>query len=363
MAGIIDVDGLCFGYDKDHMVLSDIDLHITKPGFVCVIGPNGVGKSTLIKCISGHIRPTSGTVRIFGRPVSDYSLKELSKVVGYVPVMSSDFNVATVLDTVLIGRYSHQTWRTTPADLEVSYKALEAMEIEDLAMKNFNELSAGQHQKVSIARGLVQEPKILILDEPTSNLDVRHQMYVSAFLKRLCERSDLTVLMISHDLNLSAKFADEVVVMKKPGMIYGHGSPKEMITEEMVNEVYDVECEIIDDHGAPHVVLEYVLRWRQIRILLSHSDDSILLGYHTNRRSGPDDIGERNERKIVRCGGRSWRSGPYDVEGEGRPREGAGHSISRPQARGEWRGAEHNQAARRHIRKGDRRALVQHGPR
>lgn len=256
---IIDVQGVSFGYDSDHLVLDDISFTIDEPSFVCIVGPNGVGKSTLIRCMNGLIAPTKGRVTVFDRDVRDYPLKELAKVVSYVPVMSGDFNVMTVLDTVLIGRYAHQRWKTTQEDLDVAYRALEAMEIQDLAMRNFNELSAGQHQKVSLARGLVQESKVLILDEPTSNLDVRHQMYVSAFLKILVRRTGVTVVMVSHDLNLSAKFADRIVVMEPPGRVYGIGSPKEVVTEDMIRRVYHVESEIIDDHGSPHVVLESVM--------------------------------------------------------------------------------------------------------
>lgn len=255
-ADLIEVDDLCFGYDSENPILKDISFKVSKPGFICVVGPNGVGKSTLVKCICGHLKPSSGTVKICGKDVREYSLRSLSKIVGFVPVITSDFSSLTVLDTVLLGRYTHQKWRTTPEDLEIAYKALEAMKIEGLAMRSFKELSAGQHQKVSLARGLVQEPKILVLDEPTSNLDIRHQMYVSAFLKELSKKSGMTVLMISHDLNLSAKFADEIIVMQPPGVLYGHGSPSEMITESMVRTVYDVDCEIVDDHGVPHIILQ-----------------------------------------------------------------------------------------------------------
>lgn len=256
---IIEVKNLCFGYSSGNQVLHDISFRLDEPGFVCVVGPNGVGKSTLIKCINNLITPTSGTVSVFDKNVKDYSLKELAKVVGYVPVASKDFNVMTVLDTVLIGRYSHQSWRTKPEDIAMAYNALEAMELQDLAMRNFNELSAGQHQKVSIARGLVQQPKILILDEPTANLDIRHQMYVSEFLKKLSKKSGMTILMISHDLNLAAKYADKIIVMEPPGKLYGIGTPRDVMTKEMINQVYHVDCNVVDDKGTPHIILESVI--------------------------------------------------------------------------------------------------------
>ena len=129
-----------------------------------------------------------------------------------------------------------------------------------MAERNFNELSAGQHQKVSIARGLVQEPKILMLDEPTANLDIRHQIYVSAFLRRLSDKTGMTCFTVSHDLNLDAKYATKVIVLQRPGKIYAIGEPNEVINEQMIHDVYNVDSEIVDDHGTPHVILQGVLR-------------------------------------------------------------------------------------------------------
>ena len=256
---IIKVDNVTFGYGDGKTVIENISFAIDKPEFVCIVGPNGVGKSTLIKCINGLIKPQSGKVEIYGKDVKDYGLKELAKIAGYVPVMTSDFNIMTVLDTVMVGRYAHQSWRINPEDITSAHYALKALEMDEYAMKRFSELSAGQHQKVSIARGLVQEPKILILDEPTSNLDIRHQIYVSAFLRKLSAATGTTILMISHDLNLASKFADKVIVMAPPGRIYSIGSPKDVFTEEMIRDVYGVTSKVIDDEGTPHIILEYVL--------------------------------------------------------------------------------------------------------
>lgn len=256
---ILSVENLSFGYDPSNPILHDISFKIDEPEFVCIVGPNGVGKSTLIRCINNLLTPTKGKVEVYGCPVSEYGLKELAKIIGYVPVMTNDYNVMSVLDTVLIGRFAHQGWKTTDEDIRLAYKALQAMEIEHLAMRKFNALSAGQHQKVSLARGMVQEPKILILDEPTSNLDIRHQMYVSEFLKKLSTKTGVTIIMVSHDLNLSSKYADKIIVMAPPGKLYSFGTPQESITKEMIRDVYNVDCEVVDDHGAPHVLLERVL--------------------------------------------------------------------------------------------------------
>ncbi len=255
---IIEMTDVTFGYKSTKTILHDISFTIDKPEFVCIVGPNGVGKSTLIKCMNGLLKPSTGIVKIYGKEVRTYALKELAKVAGYVPVKTNDFSVLSVLDTVLIGRYAHQFWKTKPEEVAMAFKALEALEMQDYAMEKFNDLSAGQHQKVSIARGLVQEPKILILDEPTSNLDIRHQIYVTAFLKKLSAKTGMTIIMISHDLNLAAKFADRVIVMEAPGKIHSIGTPQEVFTEKMISEVYNVKCRVEDDGGTPHIVLQYV---------------------------------------------------------------------------------------------------------
>lgn len=255
---IISVNDVHCGYGGRE-ILSGVSFEINEPGYICIIGPNGVGKSTLIKVVDGLIKPTSGNVTVMDVDVSDYKLKDLSKVIGYVPVVASDFNVLSVLDTVLIGRYSRQKWRTTKEDISIAVKALKAMEIEDLSDSRFNELSAGQRQKVTISRGLVQEPQILMLDEPTANLDIRHQIYVSAFLRELSDRTGITAFTVSHDLNLAAKYATSVIVLQKPGKIYAVGKPQDVITKQMIHDVYNVDAEIVDDNGVPHVILQGVL--------------------------------------------------------------------------------------------------------
>ncbi len=255
---LLEVSDVTCGYGDDP-VLRDVTFSIDKPEYVCVIGPNGVGKSTLIKLIDGLVKPTSGSVSVFGKDVSEYGLKELSRLIGYVPVTSNDFSSMPVLDTVLVGRYSLQGWRTRSDDISAAVRALKAMGVDDLVDRRFDELSAGQRQKVSIARGLVQEPKMLMLDEPTANLDIRHQIYVSAFLRNLTDKAGMTCFTVSHDLNLAAKHATKILVLKKPGVVYDIGRPEEVITERMVRDVYGVCCDIVDDHGAPHVMLQDVL--------------------------------------------------------------------------------------------------------
>lgn len=252
----VDVSGMQFSYGSKK-ILTDINLTIEEPGLYCIIGPNGVGKSTLVKCMLGLLKPDSGTVTVDGRDVRDIPPKELAKVMGFVPVTSSDVFSMSVVDTVMMGRYPHQRMGVpTSLDWKIVKRSMNMMNVRHLALQNFNELSAGQHQKVAVTKGLAQTPRVLILDEPTSNLDVNHQLQVTETLRDISHRIGMTIIMVSHDLNLSAMYADQVVMMTYPGTIYRVGHPNDVMTKESINEVYGVECEVISHRGRPHIILE-----------------------------------------------------------------------------------------------------------
>lgn len=250
----IKIDGMEFGYSSVP-VLKDIVLDLEGPQFVTIIGPNGVGKSTLIHCMNKVLKPSKGTVLVNDQDVSDMKLKDIAKIIGYVPYTSSDTFPLSVVDTVLMGRSPHTGWKPKEADLNIVYNVLKLLDIDDLAMRPFNELSAGQHQRVMLARGLAQDPQILLLDEPTSNLDIRHQLEVTRLLRDLSRTQDLLVVMISHDINISAKFSDRMILLKE-GTIFATGTPDEVITEDNIREAYGVESEVIRYEGHPHVILK-----------------------------------------------------------------------------------------------------------
>lgn len=239
-------------------VLHDVSFELGGNELVSILGPNGVGKSTLIHCINKILAPTSGTVLIDGKDVSEIKLKELAKQIGYVPYSANDSFPLSVIDTVMIGRHPHSKWGTLDKDLDIVYDTLRMLGISHLAMRPFNELSAGQHQKVMLARGLVQEPEILLLDEPTSNLDVRHQLDVTKMLKKLSREKNILIVMISHDINIAAKYSDKIILMHK-GSVFDMGEPNKVITAENLRTVYGVTAEITKDDDAPHVILKDAL--------------------------------------------------------------------------------------------------------
>ena len=249
----IEIQNLGYSYDGEHMTLEGVDLTLDRPGLYCIVGPNGVGKSTLVKCINRINKPSKGKVLIDGIDSAGMKQKDISRVIGYVPTVSEDVFSMPVIDAIEIGLFNSGR-NNKKENLESVYRIMKLLHIRNLANSGFKELSAGQHQKVSLARGLVQDTPVLILDEPTSNLDVKFQIYVAELLRGLAISEDKIIIMISHDLNIAARYAHEIIMLCRPGRLYCRGLPKDTITVENLKKVYDIDCKVLDVDGCPHVV-------------------------------------------------------------------------------------------------------------
>lgn len=248
----IRVENLAVQYG-DYKVWEGIDLTVDTPGLVSILGPNGVGKSTLMYALNKLVVPTEGTVYLGDNNVQEMSFSDIAKAIAYVPQKSDETFSMSVIDTVLMGRYPISGFLTTEEDVRVAAKCLRILGITDLAMRSFNELSAGQHQKVMIARGLAQDPQIMLLDEPTSNLDVHHQFHVMKMLRDIAHKKGIIVIAICHDLNVASRFSDRMIMMSS-GRIRCDGTPQEVLTSEIVKEVYDMDTDILDVDGRPYAV-------------------------------------------------------------------------------------------------------------
>ncbi len=246
-------ENVTFGYG-DESVFEGVNIDFSGSGLTCILGPNGVGKTTLVKCINKLLKPRSGKVLIDGTDVQTMSLPELARIMAFVPNSSTSVFSMSVAEAILIGRHPRAGWTTSEKDIEVVDDTIRLLGLEEYSDRDIRELSAGQLQRVLIARGLVQEPEVLILDEPTSNLDVRYQMDVMRFLKDYAREKGILVLMVCHDLNITAAYADRVVLMHNGG-IFADGKASDVLTEENIETVYRVKAKVMEIEGTYHIAL------------------------------------------------------------------------------------------------------------
>ncbi len=246
------INKLSFSY-AGRSVLKDLNLSVNMGEVLSIVGPNGSGKSTFLKCVNRVLKVNQNTVFVDGNDVSKLDLKALSKILGYVPQSSSSAFPFTVFEMVLMGRKPYIGWSLSQKDTDIVAEVMDFIGIGAFADRPFNELSGGEQQKVIIARALAQQPQFLLLDEPTSSLDIRHQLEILCILKSLIQNKNCSVIMAMHDLNLATRFSD-VMVLLKDGKVFAAGSPKEVLTEANITEVYRVRCKVTDSFlGLPQV--------------------------------------------------------------------------------------------------------------
>ncbi len=241
-----------FGY-QSVPVLKDVCFELAQSEVLGIVGPNGAGKSTLIRCIDRILKPRKGSILLDERDIKEMRGMELAKKLGYIPQSGHQSFPATVFDVVLMGRRPHIGWRSNEKDNEKVLDVLQMLKIEYLAMRDINEISGGQQQKVFIARALVQEPDVLLLDEPTSNLDIKHQLDVMDAIKKLVREKEISAIMAIHDLNLGSRYSDRIIMMNG-GTIVSAGNPSSVLNAENIKQVYGVEAFVRDELGCPYIV-------------------------------------------------------------------------------------------------------------
>ena len=247
---LIDGVDLNVSYEDFH-ALHDILISVRPGELMGLIGPNGCGKSTLIKTINGLLKPMSGELTIAGMNVREVSLEKMAKICSNIPTeFPPDFNLS-VYEVVMLGRYPHRKsmWWETGEDEEVTLKAMRMFGIDHLSQRDITQLSSGERQRTLIAKAYVQQPRIMLVDEPTAHLDIRYTLEVMQYFKDLiAKEKDMAIVIAAHDLNAVARFCDRITLMKK-GHIIACGTPSEVITPENIEKAYGVKSEIIVHKG------------------------------------------------------------------------------------------------------------------
>ncbi len=241
----------------DRVIVDGLDLDVPAGVITSIVGANGCGKSTLLRALARLLKPVSGTVVLDGADIASRRSREVARVLGLLPQSPVAPEGITVSDLVGRGRHPHQRAlaRWTAHDYEAVADALDATGIADLADRSVDELSGGQRQRVWIAMALAQETDILLLDEPTTFLDVAHQVEVLDLLTDLREARGTTIVMVLHDLNLAARYSDHLIAMRS-GSVHAQGSPDVVVTSDLVSEVFGLKSQILQDpvSGKPAVM-------------------------------------------------------------------------------------------------------------
>lgn len=253
-----------FGRGAADWVLDGLTFDVEAGEILGIVGPNGSGKTSLLKLLAKVLRPDDGDLALFGRDLGAMPQVEVARTVAFVPQESPQVFSFTVMETVLMGRYPHhhgQTWTAgfgweSAEDLSIAEQAMQYTDLTHLAGRSVMDLSGGERQRCMIARALAQAPQVLLLDEPTAFLDLQHQLEICAIVRRLKEERGLTVVLVSHDLNLASQYCDRILMLKA-GALFRLGPPHEVIAADVLRAVYGCDV-LIDRHpesGVPRVTM------------------------------------------------------------------------------------------------------------
>ena len=237
------------------VIFSNVNLEIPKNKFTCIIGPNGAGKSTLVKCLIGILKASSGLINIKDRNILEYKNRELSKIIAYVPQQTNSNLDFTVEDIIMMGRMPYKSLfeEYNQQDKYKIDEMLKRFDLYDIKNQPVSTLSGGEMQKLIIARAVVQETEVIVLDEPLSNLDIKYQIEIMEFLK-IQKQQGKTVIIVIHDLNLASKYADIIVLMNE-GKIHQIGSKEVILTEKNIKKVFKIDVKINNTNGRINIVI------------------------------------------------------------------------------------------------------------
>ena len=253
---VLEATDVAFSYKPGKPVLRGVSFSAKAGRLLCVLGPNGSGKTTLLRCLLGQLKPTGGQLKLDGRDIGKFSARGLAKLLAYVPQFPQSAFAFTVQELVLMGRFAHTgvMGLTTEQDLAVARLAMQMTYCLEFADRTLEELSGGEAQCVMIARALAQQPSLMLLDEPTSHLDIRNQLLIYNMMTRLAHDWNMAVICVAHDINVAAQHADDLLLMRQ-GEVLAQGPPGEVMRKDILEKLYNVEIDLIPgNHGVPLVV-------------------------------------------------------------------------------------------------------------
>lgn len=243
------VKDLYFNYNGAE-IIKGLNLEVEPGAFHGILGPNGSGKTTLVKLLSRVLWPTSGSIRIFGEPIETYRPRKLARAVAVVPQGAQVSFPFSALEVVLMGRYPHLGGLSLEGrrDMEMAREAMEMTGTWELRHRTMNQLSGGEAQRVIVARALAQEPRILIMDEPTVFLDIKYQIELMELLDKLHDQKRLTILAVTHDLSLAARYVKRITLMRD-GLTLAEGPPEEVLTPQNIHDAFNAWVEVFKIGG------------------------------------------------------------------------------------------------------------------
>lgn len=250
---MMEIKHLSYHYKGYPQVLNDVSFDIEPGKFLAILGNNGVGKSTLLKCFNHILKPDAGEVLLDGQNLLKMSGREVAKQVAFVS-QSVPSTQMTVHDVVMLGRRPYMKWGFTPEDHAIVHEAMDRMGLNAMRGRFLGQLSGGEKQKVMLARALAQQPKALLLDEPTSALDIQNQYQVLKIVRNICHKDNMVAVVVIHDLNLALRFCDHFLLLKD-GKVYRHGD-RSILDSTALKEVYGVDAKVVEIEGRHMVLVE-----------------------------------------------------------------------------------------------------------
>lgn len=248
------INNLSFSYSREKIVLKDVSFAVEQGEVLGVLGTNGTGKTTLLKCINNILQPTVGGIYFGKEDIAKLKQNQIAKIIAYVPQYANNLSPVTVIDFVMQGRIPYAGFSFSQHDKQIVLDVLQQFDLENYAFRKVNELSGGERQRVLIARALAQDPKIIILDEPTSSLDLYNQLFILEIIKEMGQKENLAVIMTIHDLNLASMFCDKLLMLKN-GKVFAYGKTDNVLTEENIKTVYNVQTAVSIADGCKHIRL------------------------------------------------------------------------------------------------------------